>query len=57
VLPHDLTVQNCIGPAQQRAWLSPVATPEARERPWSDSFFPMAASTRQSTPSARAAAR
>ena len=38
---------NCIGPAQQPKRLTPLLTPGAEERPWSDSIFPMPAGTCQ----------
>jgi hypothetical protein len=43
-------VHICIGPEQQLAELRPEATPGRVERPWSDSFLPIAARIRQSTP-------
>jgi hypothetical protein len=50
-------VLNCIGPAQQPWRLTPERTPGARERPWSASIEPIAASTVQGTPERRAASR
>jgi hypothetical protein len=47
VLGLPLRMLNCIGPAQQPKRLTPLRTPGAEERPWSDSILPMAASTCQ----------
>src|SRR4029450_713259 len=50
VLGLPLRMLNCIGAAQQPNRLTPVRTPGADERPWSDSILPMAASTCQVRP-------
>jgi hypothetical protein len=50
VLGRPLRMLNCMGPAQQPKRFTPLLTPGAEERPWSDSILPMAARTCQVRP-------